>query len=36
MRSRMSLTFSAGDLAFERPKKFILGDQGGNERRCNE
>ena len=28
MRSRRSLTFSAGDLVFERPKKFILGDQG--------
>jgi len=29
MRSRRSLTFSAGDLVFERPKKFILDDQGG-------
>ena len=29
MRSRRILTFSAGDLVFERPKKFILGDQGG-------
>lgn len=27
MRSRRSLTFSAGDLVFERPKKFILGGQ---------
>jgi hypothetical protein len=29
MRSRRSLTFSAGDLVFERPKKFILVDPGG-------
>jgi len=29
MRSRRSLTFSAGDLVFERPKKFMFVDQGG-------
>jgi hypothetical protein len=29
MRSRRSLTFSLGDLVFERPKKFMIGDQGG-------
>lgn len=28
MRSRSSLTFSAGDLVFERPKKFMIYDQG--------
>ena len=28
MSSRRSRTLSLGDLVFERPKKFILGDQG--------
>jgi hypothetical protein len=36
MRSRRSLTFSLGDLVFERPKKFMMDNQGGMvQRRCS-